>query len=349
MFKSFILFCVALVALVGRDATAVHPTAQLTPRTEAEVADRQRFLSHSHRLLAACSNSEAGRKLREQSNLRIAAKLQELRASRRRLDAATVSAATHKTNLANVSVSTYPENLFGDDDHPKCVLAPETSKPSYYVKGELFRKNTAEDQAGVSLTTELQFIDVNTCKPASMVWIDFWHSNATGVYSGVVGSAAGESSSASNVSTTFLRGLARTDGHGLVAFTSIFPGHYEGRAPHIDIVATYGGTYQGDNRTHTGGSTIHAGELFFDQDLITEVESTSAYASNTQNLTLNEVDEGLIEAAASGYDPVVEYALLGDTVEAGIFAWISIGIDLTISSNVTVAGALTANGGVQYR
>lgn len=79
------------------------------------------------------------------------------------------------------------------------------------------------------------------------------------------------------------------------------------------------------------------------------MESTSAYASNTQNLTLNEVDEGLIEAAASGYDPVVEYALLGDTVEAGIFAWISIGIDLTISSNVTVAGALTANGGVQYR
>ncbi|EGZ05629.1 hypothetical protein PHYSODRAFT_320154 [Phytophthora sojae] len=331
MIKSLVASCVALAALVSHGATAVHPIAQQTAQTEGELADRQRFLNHSQRLLAACSNSEAGRKLREQSNLRIAAKLQELRATRRRLDAATVLATAHKTNFTDVIVSTYLEYLFGEDDSVNCVLAPEATQTSFY-----------------SLLTELQFIDVNTCTPVSDLWIDFWHTNAAGVYSGVVGSAAGERSNASNADATFLRGLVQTDSYGLAGFTSIFPGHYEGRAPHIDIVATYGGTYQ-NNNTYAGGSTIHAGELLFDQDLVSEVEETSAYASNNQNLTLNEVDEGLAEAAASGYDPVVEYALLGDTLEAGVFAWISIGVDLTASNNVTAAGALTADGGVEYR
>ncbi|GMF61756.1 unnamed protein product [Phytophthora fragariaefolia] len=349
MIRLLALSGTALAALTVHDAAAIHPiAAQLSARSEDEVAERLRFLNHSQRKLAACSGSEAGRKLREESNQRIAAKLAELRANRRRLDAATVLATTHKTNLTDVSASTYPEYLFGDDDNVQCVLAPETTQSTFYVEGELYRQDITEGQAGVSLSTELQFIDVNTCTPVSDLWIDLWHSNAQGVYSGVVGSAAGESSDVSNADTTFLRGLVQTDSYGLVGFTSIFPGHYEGRAPHIDIVATYGGTYQ-NNNTYAGGSTIHAGELFFDQALITEVEDTSSYASNTQNLTLNKADEGLVEAAASGYDPIMEYASLGDTLEAGIFAWISIGVDLTADNNVTAAGALTVDGGVQYR
>ncbi|KAE9283520.1 hypothetical protein PF008_g27385 [Phytophthora fragariae] len=231
MIKSLVVSCVALAALVVHDTMAVHPIAQRAPRTESEIADRQRFLRYRQRLLAACSNSDAGRELREQSNHLIAAKLEELRASRRRLDAVTVLTTTHKTNLTDVSVNTYPEYLFGDDDSVKCVLAPETTQTSFYVKGELYRQDITEDQA------------------------------------------AWESSNTSNADTTFLRGLVQTDSYGLAGFTSIFPGHYEGRAPHIDIVATYGGTYQ-NNNTYAGGSTIHAGELFFDQDLITERRKT---------------------------------------------------------------------------
>ncbi|KAE9067278.1 hypothetical protein PF010_g27527 [Phytophthora fragariae] len=183
MIKSLVVSCVALAALVVHDTMAVHPIAQRAPRTESEIADRQRFLRYRQRLLAACSNSDAGRELREQSNHLIAAKLEELRASRRRLDAVTVLTTTHKTNLTDVSVNTYPEYLFGDDDSVKCVLAPETTQTSFYVKGELYRQDITEDQAGVSLSTELQFIDVNTCTPVSDLWIDLWHANAAGVYS----------------------------------------------------------------------------------------------------------------------------------------------------------------------
>ncbi|KAE8953437.1 hypothetical protein PR003_g33953, partial [Phytophthora rubi] len=42
---------------------------------------------------------------------------------------------------------------------------------------------------------------------------------------------------------------------------------------------------------------------------------------NTQEITLNEDDMWLQAAAADGYDPIVEYALLGDSVADGLFTW----------------------------
>ena len=53
--------------------------------------------------------------------------------------------------------------------------------------------------------------------------VDVWHADAGGDYSGV-GSLQGE---------TFLRGIQTTDANGDAAFTTIFPGWYRGRAPHI--------------------------------------------------------------------------------------------------------------------
>lgn len=71
----------------------------------------------------------------------------------------------------------------------------------------------AEDQAGVpvslkgrtsntSITTntltfqlylDVQLLDTSTCDPVPAVYIDAWHCNATGVYSGVTASGNGNS------------------------------------------------------------------------------------------------------------------------------------------------------------
>ncbi|GMF33477.1 unnamed protein product [Phytophthora lilii] len=42
----------------------------------------------------------------------------------------------------------------------------------------------------------------------------------------------------------------------------------------------------------------------------------------------------------------MEYTLLGSTVENGIFAWISVGVDMTMAKSVNAASTMTANGGV---
>ena len=92
----------------------------------------------------------------------------------------------------------------------------------------------------------------------------------------------------------------------------------------------------------TNATAVHAShvrQIFFDQNLISQVENTYPYRENTQNLTLNQDDSILGEEAAS-MDPFVEYIWLGDKIEDGIFAWITIGIDPTQSSVVSSAATL---------
>ncbi|KAJ8557002.1 hypothetical protein ON010_g8964 [Phytophthora cinnamomi] len=107
----------------------------------------------------------------------------------------------------------------------------------------------------------------------------------------------------------------------------------------------YNGTLL-ENNTYSGGEISHVGQLFFDQDLLTAVQSTDTYAVNTWEITENTDDSILAQAAAEGFDPFVEYALLGDSVEDGLLAWISVGVDMASEYSVEAAAAYTADGGV---
>ncbi|ETM35232.1 hypothetical protein L914_17823 [Phytophthora nicotianae] len=192
---------------------------------------------------------------------------------------------------------------------------------------------------------DVQVIDVSTCEPVTDMYVDFWHANATGVYSGVVADGNGDSSDTTNLNNTFLRGVTPTDEDGVAQMISIFPGHYVERATHLHFIGNYNGTVL-SNGTYSGGSVAHVGQFFFDQDLITSVNEQDTYVTNTQEITLNEDDMWLQAAAADGYDPIMEYALLGDSVADGLFVWISLAVDMTAAQEVEEAATLTANGGV---
>lgn len=103
------------------------------------------------------------------------------------------------------------------------------------------------------------------------------------------------------------------------------------------------------NDTVSGLYTSYAssvGQLFFDQELITKVEETTPYTSNTQNLTENSNDDILLQEAED-IDPFVEYVYVnGNDVTDGIFAWISLAIDPSEDSSVTPAAYLTSSGGI---
>lgn len=62
---------------------------------------------------------------------------------------------------------------------------------------------------------------------------DIWSANSTGVYGGVESTFNGNSNDASNLDNTALRGIQQADDDGVVQFSTIFPGHYAGRATHI--------------------------------------------------------------------------------------------------------------------
>lgn len=87
------------------------------------------------------------------------------------------------------------------------------------------RTDLVDGQEGVPVTSDLQFIDVDTCEPLAGVWADVWNANATGVYSGVVQQGNGNADDTSNLNNTFLRGIAQADDDGVVQFNTLFPGH----------------------------------------------------------------------------------------------------------------------------
>lgn len=212
------------------------------------------------------------------------------------------------------------------------------------VTGEYIRSDIRETQEGFDVVIDGQFINVDTCEPIPGLYWDLWHANSTGVYGGVIGSGNGNVDDASNINTTFLRGIQPTDGDGVAQFTTVFPGHYAGRATHFHVVAHLNSTVL-SNGTLTAGSVAHIGQLFFDQDLITEVNALEPYVSNTIAITTNADDRVFAAETETSSDPVVDYVLLGDTVADGLFAWISIGIDTSASYTYSAASNYGADGG----
>lgn len=170
--------------------------------------------------------------------------------------------------------------------------------------------------------------------------------NATGVYSGVVADGNGDGESdPDNINNTWLRGVQKTDDDGVTAFSTIFPGHYTGRATHVHVMV-HAGASALPNGTLYSTTATHVGQMFFDQDLISKVEETSPYSANEQELTTNAEDNIMEEEAATGADPIMSYVMLGDSVEDGLLAWLAFGVDMSNVSNITAATTNYESGGV---
>ncbi|KFY21537.1 hypothetical protein V493_07330 [Pseudogymnoascus sp. VKM F-4281 (FW-2241)] len=318
--------------------------------TRHEIEERAAFMKNSKRDLSHCVAKMKARGLEARAIQRRSAIAKSTREKRglstnapylRARDAASVLNTTHHSSV-DYTPLTSETTIFSSNN--SCILSPEVTQGPYYASGEYIRRNLIEDQEGVEMIIDLQVIDMATCEPVVNSMIDFWHCNSTGVYSGVVASGNGDSTDTSNLNATFLRGLQPTQYDGVAQFTTLFPGHYTGRAPHIHVLAHFNGSIL-SNSTYGGGTASHVGQIFFDQDLISQVDTVAPYSENTQPLTTNAEDSIFAEEAATS-DPVVEYSLIGETIADGIFAWVSFGVDLTQQLSISPASTLTENGGV---
>ncbi len=111
-----------------------------------------------------------------------------------------------------------------------------TKTPSSLLSGDI-----RSDRTGVPLTMKITINNRNnSCAGLAGAIVDIWQCDKDGNYSEYGGSGM---QSTNYTSVHFLRGRQVTDANGLITFTSMFPGWYSGRAPHIHVhVYSAGGT-----------------------------------------------------------------------------------------------------------
>ena len=324
----------ALSGLLCLSAVSAHPGHDISE----EIAERREYLGSVKRSdLSHCATKLKARGNHKRNAARREAALQKARTKRglTKRDLDTVIATNHNATLQGYTLNTDAATLFKGNS--SCILTPEITQGPYYVGGEWIRSNLVEGQEGVPTVLDYQVIDVDTCEPVTNVYLEMWHCNSTGVYSGIVAQGNGDSTDESNINNTWHRGIQKTDVDGIAQFETTFPGHYTGRATHIHLMVHTNATLYVNGTLGNNVTSSHVGQAFFDQDLISAVELTSPYTSNTQVLTTNAEDGILSEESAGGVDPFHEYTLLGGDISDGIFAWMAFGINTTQSSTITPA------------
>ncbi|KAK2761248.1 hypothetical protein FQN54_001770 [Arachnomyces sp. PD_36] len=327
-------------------STAAHPGHDHTQ----EAAERAAFMKTAPRGLEHCTEKLKARGLDKKIMARREALATSLREKRnlahkpflKARDTEDVLNTDHHSNLTGIDLDTDPSKYFGDNT--ACILQPNVTEGPYWIDGELIRSDVTAGEEGVALTVDIQFIDISTCEPLTDVYTDFWHSNATGVYSGIIGAANGDPNDETNIDNPAYRGVQKTDEEGMVRFDSIVPGHYAGRTPHIHILTHSGGELL-PNNTFSGLTASHIGQLYFDQSLISEVTALEPYASNTQPLTPNSEDF-IFAQEADFVDPVFNYVYLGESVSDGLLGWATVGIDPTKKLEPNPSAHWTEDGGV---
>lgn len=156
-----------------------------------------------------------------------------------------------------------------------------TTPGPYVLPNSQLRANITEGRAGVPMMLRMQVVDLYTCTPRPGAKVELWHSDADGIYSGfeniIFDIKSLKPSLEGAVDTrgaTFLRGHQVSDARGYVTFSTIFPGWYGGRLPHVHV-RTFDET--------PAGVRTHDTQLFFPAEVQNQVYLTDAYKARGPN------------------------------------------------------------------
>jgi protocatechuate 3,4-dioxygenase beta subunit len=118
------------------------------------------------------------------------------------------------------------------------------------------------------MTLTITVVNVNAgCAALAGYAVYIWHCTRDGLYS--LYTVPGEN---------YLRGVGVTDANGQVSFTSIFPGCYDGRFPHIHFEV-----YPSLARATTYANRVLTSQFALPTDACNTVYATSAYSSSKTN------------------------------------------------------------------
>ncbi|MFC5547277.1 intradiol ring-cleavage dioxygenase [Massilia aerilata] len=124
---------------------------------------------------------------------------------------------------------------------------------------------------GIPLTIRLQLVNVGAgCAPIAGATVYLWHCDRDGNYSMYASGLTREN---------YLRGVQAADADGHVTFTSIFPGCYAGRMPHVHFEV-----FPSLAKAASAAGRIKTSQFTFPMATLNEVYANTAYAASSRNL-----------------------------------------------------------------
>ena len=132
---------------------------------------------------------------------------------------------------------------------PVCAVPPSSTAGPFPTIEQLDRRDVTEGYPGHPMRLGIRVVD-DACNPLPGAEVEIWHADATGDYSSYEDGGSGKDE---GEGTTFLRGFQTADADGILEFTTIYPGWYEGRAVHIHV------------RARVDGSDVLTSQLYFDE------------------------------------------------------------------------------------
>lgn len=124
---------------------------------------------------------------------------------------------------------------------------------------------------GVRLTLVLTIVSASTCAPLAGRAVYLWHCDRPGRYSLY---------SSGITNQNYLRGVQEADANGILTFTSIFPGCYSGRWPHIHFEV-----YPSLSASTSVGNKIATSQIALPKTACDDVYAIAGYEASVTNLS----------------------------------------------------------------
>ena len=161
---------------------------------------------------------------------------------------------------------------------------------------------------GVPLTIKLTLVSASTCAPLAGRAVYLWHCDALGRYSLYTSGVTNQN---------YLRGVQEADANGVVSFTSIYPGCYSGRWPHIhfEVYPTLASSTSVSNKIATSQIALPKAS----NDLVYASSGYTGSAANASRISLAS-DTVFSDGSA------LELATVTGSVDAGFVATLTVAV-----------------------
>jgi protocatechuate 3,4-dioxygenase beta subunit len=165
--------------------------------------------------------------------------------------------------------------------------------------------------AGIPLTIRLQLVNVGAnCASAAGAAVYLWHCDRAGNYSMYSSGATGEN---------YLRGVQQADANGVVTFTTIVPGCYAGRVPHVHFEV-----YPSLAKATSAANRVKTSQFTFPMATLNEAYAASGYETSVRNLA------GISYATDNVFNDgtTLQMATVTGSPGAGYLATLTVGVYL---------------------